>query len=63
MGMTTEKLLEKDKNVYAAFMNLEKAYGRVDWEAKWDVLRVYGVNGKLLDGGKAFYRDANACVS
>lgn len=28
----------------------------------WDVWKVYGVGGSLLDGVKAFYRDASACV-
>ncbi len=60
--MITEKMLAKDKNVYAAFMDLEKAYDRADWEALRDVLRIYGVGGRLLDGVKAFYRDASACV-
>lgn len=27
-----------------------------------DVLRVYGVGALLLDGMKAFYRDASVCV-
>ncbi len=62
MRMIIEKMLAKDKNVYAAFMDLEKAYDRVDWEALWDVLGIYGVGGRLLDGVKAFYRDASACV-
>ncbi len=60
--MMSEKMLAKDKNVYAAFMELEKAYDRVDWEALWDVLRIYGVGGRLLDGVKSLYRDASACV-
>lgn len=30
--------------------------------ALWDVLRIYGVGEQLLDGVKAFYRGANACV-
>jgi len=62
MRMVIEKMLAKDKKVYAAFMDLEKAYDRVDWEAMWDVLKVYGVGGRLLSGVKAFYRDASACV-
>ncbi len=39
MRMIIEKMLAKD--VYAAFMDLEKAYDRVDWEALWDVLRIW----------------------
>ncbi len=31
-------------------MDLEKAYDRVDWLALWDVLKIYGVGGKLLSG-------------
>ncbi len=38
-----EKMLAKDKNVYAAFMDFEKAYEKVDWETLWDVLRIYRV--------------------
>ena len=57
-----EKMLAKGKKVYAAFMDLEKAYDRVDWTAMWDVLKVYGIGGKLGKGIKAFYKDASACV-
>ncbi len=42
-------------------MDLEKAYDRVDREALWSVLRIYGVGGKLLKGIQAFYKEANAC--
>ncbi len=43
-------------------MDLEKAYGRVDRKALWDVLKIYGVGGQLMKGIKAFYREANASV-
>ncbi len=43
-------------------MDLEKTYDRVDREALWSVLRIYGVSGQLLKGIQAFYREANACV-
>ncbi len=43
-------------------MILEKAYNRVDREALWSVLKIYGVGGQLLKGKQAFYREANACV-
>ncbi len=35
--MVVEKILAKGKKLYAAFMDLEKAYDRVDWLALWDV--------------------------
>ncbi len=52
----------KDKKLYAAVMDLEKAYNRVDNEALWSVLKIYDVGGQLLKGIQAFYREANACV-
>ncbi len=44
----SRKILGKRRKLYAAFMDLEKAYDRVDWLAVWEVLRIYGVGGKLL---------------
>ncbi len=43
-------------------MDLEKAYNRVDREALWSVLKIYGVSGQLLKWKQAFQREANACV-
>ncbi len=56
------KYLGKDRKLYAAFMNLEKAYDRFDREALWNVLKIYGVRGQQMKGIKAFYREANICV-
>ncbi len=33
--------ISKRKKLYAAFVDLEKAYDRVDWLALWDVLKLY----------------------
>ncbi len=57
-----EKILAKGKKLYAAFMDLEKAYDRVDRLALWDVLKIYGVGGKLLRAVKSFYEESSACV-
>ncbi|MCP4337615.1 MAG: reverse transcriptase family protein, partial [Desulfobulbaceae bacterium] len=57
-----EKCLEKGQKVYAAFMDLEKAYDRIDREGLWKVLRIYGVPGKLLRAVKSLYEGARAAV-
>ncbi len=54
--------ISKRKKLYDAFTDLEKAYHRVDWLALWDVLKIYGVGGKLLSAIKSFYEKASACV-
>ncbi len=45
--------------MYAAFMDLEKAYVRVDRKALWNVLKIYGVG---VEGIKVFYREMNTCI-
>src|SRR5215469_12641453 len=57
-----EKFREKGRDVYIAFMDLEKAYDRVDREALWVILSKYGIRGKLLDAVKGFYFDSRACA-
>ncbi len=49
-------MLRKVKKVYAASIDLEKAYDKIDWTAVWDVLKVYGVGGSLINGVKVFIR-------
>ena len=57
-----EKYLRKGKEVFWAFMDLEKAYDRVDRAALWSVLQVYGIGGGLLRAVKSFYENSRACV-
>ena len=42
-----EKYLGKGKDMYFAFLNLEKVYDRVDTDAMWNVLRLNGIGGRL----------------
>ena len=44
------------------FIDLEKAYNRVNREALWQVLRMYDVGGKFFSGIKSMYVDRSACV-
>ena len=39
------------------FIDLEKVYNKVNWETLWQVLRMYDVVGKLLNGIKSMYVD------
>ena len=57
-----EKAIERGKEVVWAFMDLEKAYDRVDRNALWKVLCIYGVGGRLLRGVQSFYESSRACV-
>ncbi|XP_076031278.1 uncharacterized protein LOC143019503 [Oratosquilla oratoria] len=57
-----EKAIGKGKDVFWAFMDLEKAYDRVDRKALWEVMQIYGIGGKLLGAVKSFYESSRACV-
>ena len=57
-----EKYLVNGKVVFWAFRDLEKAYDTIDWHGMWQMLRVYGVGGKLLNAVQSFYVDCRACV-
>ncbi len=59
--MVVEKILTKGKKLYAAFMDLEMLMTRVDWLALFEVLKLYGVGGKLLSAIKSFHEGASAC--
>ena len=49
-----EKYLGVNKEVYMAFMDLEKAYDRIDRDALWQTLRIYSVGGSCLREFKVF---------
>ena len=57
-----EKYLANGKDVFWAFMDLEKSYDTIDRYGMWQMLRVYGVGGKLLKAVQSFYVDSRACV-
>ena len=57
-----EKYLANGKDVFWAFMDLEKAYGTIDRHGMWQRLRMYGVGGKLLKAVQSFIVDSRECV-
>ena len=58
----SEKAQEKKCGVYVGFMDLVKAYDRVNREALYQVLIIYDVNGKRLNGIKSMYVNSLASV-
>ena len=57
-----EKSWEYDKDLFACFVDLEKAYDRVPRDKLWKVLQEYGVDGQLLRAIKSFYCRPEVCV-
>ena len=47
--------------VFLAFMDLEKAYDTIDRHGMWQMLRVYGVGGKLFKAVQSSHVDSRAC--
>ena len=57
-----EKPWEYGKDLFACFVDLEKAYDRVPRDKRWKVLREYGVDGQLLRAIESFYRQPEVYV-
>ena len=57
-----DKYLANGKNVFWAFMDLEKASDTIDRYGMWQMLRVYGVERKLLKAVQSFYVDRRECL-
>ena len=56
------EILEYGKDLFACFVDLEKAYDRVPRDKLWKVLQEYGVDGQLLRAIKSFYCRPEVCV-
>ena len=52
-----DNVIEKDKVVYAAFADMEKAYGSVSRSKLWVALKDYGVKERLLAAVQSFYEE------
>ena len=57
-----EKSWEYAKDVYACFVDLEKAYHRVPRDQLWRVLQEYGIDGHLLAAIVSLYHRSKVCV-
>ena len=64
MTSTLKQIIENVRKnvVYGRFIDLEKAYDRVNREALLQVLRMYDVGGKLLNGIRSMYINSVAVL-
>ena len=60
--MVCENYLANWKDVFWASVDLEKAYDTIDQHSMWQMLRVYGVGGKLLKAVRSFFINSRVCV-
>ena len=57
-----EKSWKYGKDLFACFVDLEKAYDQVPRDKLWKVLQEYSVDGQLLRAIKSFYSRQAVCV-
>jgi hypothetical protein len=57
-----EKAWEYAKPVYISFVDLEKAYDRVDRRLMWKTLEEYGVDRQLIGAITSLYSNSKSCV-
>ena len=57
-----EKYLARNKELWMAFVDLEKAFDRVPREVVWWALRCLGVDEWIVSVIKAMYEDATTTV-
>ena len=62
MKQMSEKFVDKNISLCVAYMDLEKAYDRIDREAMWRVLGMHGINGQLLKVIQSLYEKSESCV-
>ena len=58
----SEKVLEKNRQMAVACVDLEKAYDKVCREKLWHMLGEYGVKGKLMKAVRSLYVGSQARV-
>ena len=58
----SEKVLEKNKQMVMACIDLEKAYDSVCRDRLWQVLEHYGIRGGLMRAIQSMYLGSRACV-
>ena len=58
----SENYVAKGRSLHVTYKDLEKVYDRVDRDAMWKVLRMYGINGNLLSAIQSLYEESEAMV-
>ena len=56
-------MIEKNKKMVVACVDVEKAYDRICRDKLWSVLEEYGGKGRLLRAIRSLYKKSEACIS
>ena len=62
ISQVCEKYLANGKDVFWVFMDLEKQYDTIDQHGMWQIIKLYGVGGKMLKAVPNFSKDSSMCV-
>ena len=62
MRQICDGYLGVSREVYMAFMDLEKAYDGINRNALLHILRIYGIGGSLRKVAQSFYSESRTCV-
>ena len=62
LRQTFEKFWKYAKDVFACFVDVEKAYDRIPRDKLWRVLQEYGIDGHLLMAIKSPYCQSEVCA-
>ena len=57
-----KRAIEYYQDLHLVFVDLEKAFDRVNRDKLWKVLEQYGVMGQLLDNTRAIYANSKSAV-
>lgn len=50
--MVTGRYKAKSRNLYAEFMDLEKAYNKADWNIQWEIMKISWCKRKVAECNK-----------
>ncbi len=60
LDIIVEMYLQKDRKLLNVFMNFQNPSDSTERKGLWDIIRIYGVGGRLLKRIRSFYKYGNS---